>query len=197
MTTALLPSAASHERPNWPRLLTAADLANLPTSILGGDVWYELDDGIPVVHTPQTAKQSRCWTHVLRYLHTVESSGDFKLLGRTGVVLRRDPDRVVGPAISLLDRNRWPPKVSPEDFLETIPDLIVEIRGKKDTILGVGGKVAEYLVAGVIEVWMLDPELHTVATHTVAGNRTLRADESLTSELLPAFRVAVDQFFAE
>ena len=175
MTTAILPSAEPHERPSWPRLLTAADSANLPTSLPGGNVWYELDDGIPVVRTPQTAKQSRCWIQFLRYLHTMESSEGFKLLGRTGIVLRRDPDRVVGPAISVFDRNRWPPKVSAEDFLETIPDLIVEIRGKDDKITVMRGKVAEYLAAGVVEVWVFDPEEQTIVKQGVGRVRKLAA----------------------
>ena len=179
------------------RLLTADDLAKLPTSLPSGDVWYELDNGILVVHSPPTGKQGRCQALVLSYLHLVEASGAGKVLGRAGIILRRSPDRVVGPPVSLIGRDEWPPKVSPEDFLETIPKLVVEIRSKNDTLPEIESKVAEYKAAGVVEVWVLDPEEQSIAVHTAGSVRICALGEPLTSDLLPGFSVPVHLFFAD
>lgn len=127
----------------------------------------------------------------------MEASRADRVLGRAGIILRRNPDRVVGPAVSLLGRDQWPPKVSAEDFLETIPKLIVEIRSKYDTSPEVGSKVAEYLAAGAVEVWVLDPETQTIAKHRADGMWSSAESEILESELLPGFYVRVDHFFAE
>ena len=43
----------------WPRLLTAADLAKMPTSLPGGDVRYELDDGVLVAMAPPGGDHGR------------------------------------------------------------------------------------------------------------------------------------------
>ena len=194
MTKAVLPTVP---RPNWLRLLTIADVAKMPTSLPSGDVWYELDDGILVVHPPATGVQSRAQVLVLSHLHAAEAREIGKLCGRVGIVLRRNPDRVVGPAVSLIGRDQWPPKVTPEDFLETIPKLVVEIRSKNDTMPEIESKVAEYLAAGVIEVWVLDPENKSIAKHRADGVTLLDETEVLESELLPRFNVSVAQFFAD
>ena len=126
-----------------------------------------------------------------------ESKGLGRAYGEVGIVLRRNPDRVVGPAVSLIGRDQWPPKVTPEDFLETIPKLVVEIRSKNDTMPEIESKVAEYLAAGVIEVWVLDPENKSIAKHRADGVTLLDETEVLESELLPRFNVSVAQFFAD
>ena len=197
MTTTLQPPTPAHVRTAWPRLLTAADLARPPTSLPGGDVRYELADGILVIHSPPTGVCGRSQALALSHLHSAEARGVGKLLGRAGVILRRNPDRVVGPAVSLIGRDQWPPKVSPEDFLETIPKLVVEIRSKNDTLPEIESKIAEYLAAGVVEVWVLDPEDQTVAKHHAEGVQILTPDQSLTSDLLLGFNVSVALFFAD
>ena len=120
-----------------------------------------------------------------------------RVMGRAGVVLRRSPDRVVGPPVSLIGRDEWPPKVSPEDFLETIPKLVVEIRSKNDAMPEVESKVGEYLAAGVVEVWALDPDGQTIPKHATGGVQVLGASEELTADLLPGFSVPVHLFFAD
>ena len=87
--------------------------------------------------------------------------------------------------------------MTPEDFLETIPKLVVEIRSKNDTMPEIESKVAEYLAAGVIEVWVLDPENKSIAKHRADGVTLLDETEVLESELLPRFNVSVAQFFAD
>ncbi len=184
--------------PNWPRLLTAADLAEMPTSLPGGDVKYELDDGVLVIMAPPGGDHGRKQNKVCTLLTTeAESKGLGHAYGEVGIVLRRGPDRVPGADAAFLTTDQLPARYSREGYLETIPKLIVEIRSKNDTQSEIEAKAAEYLAAGAVEVWVLDPDAQTIAQHTATGVSTLSADGSLTSELLPGFCVAVSQFFAE
>ncbi len=133
----------------------------------------------------------------MRYLQSIESSGIGKLYGRVGINLRRNPDRVVGPAISVVFNAQRPIRFSPEDFLATIPKLVVEIRSKNDSLGEIESKVAEYLAAGVIEVWVLDPEDQSIAKHMSGEVRTFATADTLTSDLLPGFQVPVAHFLVD
>ena len=193
MTATRTPAA-----PTWPRLLTAADLAKMPTSLPDGDVRYELNDGVLVVMAPPGGDHGRKQHVVGRILdREAESKGLGRAYGETGIILRRGPDRVPGADAAFLTTDQLPARYSREGYLETIPKLVVEIRSKNDTLPEIESKVAEYLAAGVVEVWVLDPEDQTIAKHTDGAVRTYASSESLTSDLLPGFCVAADQFFAE
>ncbi len=184
--------------PAWPRLLTAADLAAMPTSLPGGDVKYELDDGVLVVMAPPGGDHGRKQNKVCSLLsNEAESKGLGHAYGGIGIVLRRGPDRVPGADAAFLTADQLPAKYSREGYLETIPGLIVEIRSKNDTMPEIESKVAEYLAAGAVEIWVLDPDAQTISKHTAVGALLLPAGESLTSDLLPGFRVAINQFFAD
>ncbi len=184
--------------PTWPRLLTAADLAAMPTSLPGGDVKYELDDGVLLVMAPPGGDHGRKQHVVGRILdREAEQKGLGHAYSEVGIVLRRGPDRIPGADAAFLTTDQLPARYSREGYLETIPKLIVEIRSKNDTLPEIESKVAEYLAAGAVEVWVLDPDAKMIAKHTAAGVATLSVEESLTSELLPGFLVAVAQFFAE
>lgn len=117
--------------------------------------------------------------------------------GEVGIVLRRGPDRVLGADAAFLTTDQLPARYTHEGYLETIPKLVVEIRSKNNADAEVESKVAEYFAAGVVEVWVLDPEQRTIAKYTSNGVMEHRAEATLTSDLLPDFRVAVAHFFAD
>src|SRR6185437_1976586 len=96
MSTALLaPPAPSIS--SGPRLLTAADLAKLPTSLASGDVRYELDDGRLIILAPPGFGHSRRQAKIVSYLLTeAEDRGLGEVSAEVAIILRRNPDRVVG-----------------------------------------------------------------------------------------------------
>lgn len=180
------------------KLLTAADLAVLPKRLPSGDVRYELDDGRLVVMPPPGDVHGRRQAKIVSYLMTeAEDRGLGEVRGEVGVVLRRNPDRVVGPdAVFVLARS-LPVARSPEGYLETIPEIVVEIRSKTDTDAEVARKTQEYLAAGVVVVWVIDPDARTV-TECRAGRppRVFAAADTLACDLLPGFAVPVARLFA-
>jgi Uma2 family endonuclease len=81
--------------------------------------------------------------------------------------------------------------------LETIPEIVVEVRSKNDTLAEVQSKIGEYLEAGVREVWAIDRTAKTIAVHSIDGNvRMLRVGDTLTSGLLPAFSMSLNDYYA-
>lgn len=182
------------------RLLTAADLAVFPTDLPSGTVDYELDDGRLVIMTPTGYSHGATQSNVVTQL---KNQGEFRNLGKActevGVVLQRSPDRVRGPDVMFICQKSLPIRRSAEGYLETIPDLVVEVRSKNDTDTEIARKVEEYLRAGVSLIWILDPEARTIVIHRPNGpTETLGDSQELTAgELIPGFSVSVAALFAE
>src|SRR5205823_3140893 len=100
MSTATLPTPAI---PNGVRLLTAADVAVLPTHLPTGDVKYELHDGRLVVMAPPGEGHGRRQARFLAYLFRQgEQLGHGQAYGEVGVLLRRKPDHLRGPDAAFL-----------------------------------------------------------------------------------------------
>lgn len=184
--------------PSSPRLFTAADLAALPTSLPTGDVRYELDDGRLVVMPPPGDIHGHHQSRLTTYL-TVE--GEFKnhgvARGDVGIILRRNPDRVVGPDAAFICNRSLPVRRSKEGYLETIPELVAEVKSKNDSQAEMKSKVEEYLDAGVVVVWVLDPDRQTVVVHRSGiVPLTLTTSDVLTADgLIPNFAVPVSELF--
>jgi Uma2 family endonuclease len=185
-------------RATGPRLLTAADLAAMPTRLPSGDVKFELDDGRLVVMAPPGdihGRQQARWITVL--MTHGEDRGHGQVRGEVGVILRRNPDRVAGPDVAFVASKSLPVRLSSEGYLETIPELIVEVRSPNDTGPEVLRKAAEYLAAGVQLVWVADPESQTVTAYTSANPpQVFSASDSLTADpVIPGFVVPVADLF--
>ena len=113
-----------------------------------------------------------------------------------GFLLERYPDTVRVPDIGFIRRERVP-SVPPQGYFPGAPDLAVEIRSPNDRPGEVDRKIQEYLTAGTIVVWDVDPTTKTVTVHRKgAVPRVLGEDEILTEEdLLPGFSLAVKDVF--
>jgi Uma2 family endonuclease len=198
MSTAILPPSSSPFSPRL-KLLTAADLAVLPTSLPSGDVRYELDDGRLVVMPPLDDVHARRQAKIISYLMT-DAEDRLKLgevRGEVGIILRRDPDRVVGADGAFILTKSLPVVRSKEGFLEKVPEIVIEIRSKNDTTPEVVRKTQEYLAAGIVVVWVLDPDARTV-TECRSGQlpRVFAPTDALTCDPLPGFTVPVARLFA-
>lgn len=180
------------------RLLTAADLAELPTSFSSGDVRYELDDGRLVVLAPPGHTHGRRQAKIVRYLDSeAEDRGLGEVCAEVGIVLRRKPDRVVGADAAFILTSSLPVRRSKEGYLETIPEIVVEVRSKNDSSNEVRAKKEEYFAAGVQLVWVVDTDDKTVAAYQPGRDVQLfTCADSLSTSLLPGFSVPVAKLFA-
>ncbi len=195
-SAATIPEATSLYEPV--RLLTIADVAALPSNLPSGAVRYELIDGRLVVMAPPGVDHSGSQ---VRFGHLLFSYGAqqnwCETFTEVGVILRRAPDTLVGPDVAVVVRDRLPPRLSREGYLETIPDLVVEIRSKNDKPSEIDNKVREYLSAGVRLVWIADPIAMTVTEYRQSQSpRVLAADETLTADdVVPGFSMKVRDGF--
>ena len=190
-TTTLMPPGP----PPVPRLLSAADLAVLPDELPTGPVRYELEDGRLVIMPPPGDIHGAVGGNAVFHLKAAEQAGHGKARTEVGVILRRNPDRVVAPDACFIASTSLPLKLSPEGYLETIPDLVVEVRSKNDTVAELERKAGEYLAAGAKLVWVIDP-LRSVAVVYEAGHppRTLGPADDLTAGgIITGFRLSVGE----
>jgi Uma2 family endonuclease len=180
------------------RLLTAADLAALPDELPSGPVKYELDNGGLIMMAPAGEPHGDVQGSIIADLkYQGERRGYGKAYGEVGVILWRNPFRVVEPDACFVTNASLPVKTSPERYLETIPELVVEVRSKNDTKAYMSRKVADYLQAGVRLVWVIDPDNATVIEHRTGGveNTHKVGDELRCEDIVPGFRVALADMF--
>lgn len=181
-------------------LFTAADVAALPSNLPSGDVKYELNNGNLIVMPPPGDIHGACHSKLAQALmNQGQDRGHGKCRVETGVLLRQDPDTLTGPDVSFITNNRLPLQKSREGYLLTIPELIVEIRSRNDSNSYIVEKVRDYLKAGVLVVWVVDPAKRIVTEHRPDQTPRVFADvDSLAlADLIPDFSLAVEAIFKD
>ena len=195
-------SASLIERPlpHSQRLLTCADVVKLPESLDSGDVSYELDNGRLVIMAPPGDQHAAIQLNVGYELKRQgEVAGYGKARTEVGVVLWRNPDRLVGADAAFVATASLPMVVSREGYLETIPDLVVEIRSRNDTLPELMAKAQDYLTAGVKIVWLVDPQSRSVMVY-VGQTEPTRVEEHEVlnaGEIIPGFQYKVSDLLQQ
>lgn len=182
------------------RLLTCADVVKLPESLDSGDVSYELDNGRLVIMAPPGDQHAAIQLNVGYELKRQgEVAGHGKARTEVGVILWRNPDRLVGADAAFVATASLPIVVSREGYLETIPDLVVEIRSRNDTLPEMMAKAQDYLTAGVKIVWLVDPQSRCVLVYVGQSEPTrVEANEILNAgEIIPGFQFKVSDLLQQ
>ena len=116
----------------------------------------------------------------------------------TGFYLGRGPDTVRAPDVAFVRAERIPADEDRRGFFEGPPDLAVEIVSPNDRVAEILEKVSDYLRAGTLEVWLIDPRKRTITIY-VDDDAPRMLDESMTltdSRALPGFAEPAAAFFA-
>jgi Uma2 family endonuclease len=182
------------------RLFTVADLEALPTELPSGPIDYELDNGRLVFVVPPGNIHGAAQLNIGTQLKLQgELKGHGKARTEVGVILWRKPDRIVTPDVLFIAKKSLPIRTSREGYLETIPELVVEIRSKNDSLKYVQRKVQHYLKAGVEIVWVADAEPKTVTAHTATSAPLVygEADKLKLPRLIPGFSMRVADVFRD
>jgi Uma2 family endonuclease len=202
MSNPVAPAGLAHLYEGYePKLLTAADLAALPSELPSGTVRYELHHGLFVTLPPHEDVHGAVESNLATELkvqgellgHGKARSGD------VGIVLARNPGDVDGADAVFITNARLPIRRSPEGYLETIPELIVEVRSKNDSLAALERKAQNYLQAGAVVVWVVDPINRNVVEYRQGvASRTYAEDDTLTvPDLIPGFAVVVREALRE
>jgi Uma2 family endonuclease len=133
-------------------------------------------------------------------LHSYVRQNDLGVVvsAEAGFIVGRDPDTVRVPDVAFVRKDRIPKAGRPQKFWIGAPDLAVETMSPNDTVYEVDEKVEEWLTAGALLVWVLNPRQKTVTVHRAERTvQILRLGDVLDGEnVVPGFRMPVSDVFA-
>jgi Uma2 family endonuclease len=111
----------------------------------------------------------------------------------TGFVTEREPDSVRGPDIAYWTRERL--GEVPVSYIETPPDMLVEVLSPSNTTRQIRSKLIEYFARGVRLVWVVAPEDRTLTIYrTPDEGRVLHETATVTGDdVLPGFTCRVSE----
>jgi Uma2 family endonuclease len=194
--------AIANSRPHVeaaPHAFTAADLPEMPGELPSGPVRYELDNGRLVAMSPPGHIHGKIVMRIGSELRQAgEKQGHGEVSGaESGVLLWRNPDRVVGVDAVFICAASLPSKLTAEGYLETIPDLVVEVVSKNDTRPYVQRKVDDYLQAGVRVVWVADPDARTLTEHRRDQDPRVftESEPVVLPDLIPGLQISLKEMF--
>jgi Uma2 family endonuclease len=182
------------------KMFTIEDLAALPIEVPSGPVDYELDNGRLLTMVPPGDLHGAIQARIVAQLVVQgEHRGQGVARSEVGIVLRRNPDRLVGADAAFIARDSLPIRRSPEGYLETMPDLVVEVRSRNDPLAYVQRKVEDYLAAGVRSVLVIDPEPQSATVHSRANPPRVfgKLDTLRLDDVIPGFCLPVVDLFPE
>ena len=179
-----------------PKLVTVDDLLELPS-----DLRCELIEGHLVEMSPtQNAHivvTSRLSRQLGRYFDDNPEMGDV-WIGEGGYIVGRDPDTVAAPDLAIVSVDQAKQgSADGRGFMPFAPIIPVEIKSPNDTEAEIARKLSLYLEAGALEVWWVRPAHKTITIHRPDGSiDLLRVGDTLTSDILPGFRLELGDLFA-
>ncbi len=122
------------------------------------------------------------------------------LSGDAPFVLERNPegrDTLRGLDIAYISADRFPGKL-PRSPLHVAPDLAVEIISPSNKAEDIEKKIEQFLDAGTTMIWIVYPDLRSIAVHMDDGTFKLKESDALTGgEVLPSFTIPVSEIFAD
>jgi Uma2 family endonuclease len=112
----------------------------------------------------------------------------------TGFKIGSDPDTVRAPDVGFIRASRVPTPL-PRGFSDIAPDLAVEVLSPDDRAGEVLAKVSDWLNAGCVLVWVVDPDRRLARVYRADGSESLvPSDASLDGEaVMPGFTCHVDE----
>jgi Uma2 family endonuclease len=151
----------------------------------------ELINGEVVAIPPTGGAASYSQTEMLRLLHACQDRGQLE-----GRVLA-DVFVLIGPGYLAPDIAWWAtdPAIGP-GAIDIVPDLVVEVLSPSTRENDLGPKRAQYLDAGVRELWLVDPTSRSVLVVAAGRDEWLSEDGELRSPLLPGCELPLRVLFA-
>jgi Uma2 family endonuclease len=157
----------------------------------------ELIDGV-LVEKAMGFYESRLAAVLIFYLLSFLKGKRLGVVAGEQGTVRLRPGLVRIPDISFVSWERIPGgKLVPGGFLETAPDLAVEILSPSNTEGEISRKLRELFAAGTRLAW--DPELKTVRVFfSPDESQLLTCNDTLDGgDVLPGFRLSLKEFFDE
>lgn len=115
----------------------------------------------------------------------------------TGFIVERGPDTVRAPDIGFVSKAKLQRVGIPKKFFPEAPDAAVEVLSPSDTVDEVDEKVQQWLAAGTLLVWVVNPRQKTVTVYRPNVKPIiLTVDDILDGgDVIPGFRLPVRDIF--
>lgn len=175
--------------------LTLEDFLALPDS----DVIYELVNGqaVPKFAVPEMSP---------KFFHSSITGALFILLsqwsqqrGRVRIewaiaLTRADAAWVPVPDLTYISYDRLPADWMKDEACPISPELVIEIISLGQTFGEMTEKATDYLTAGILRVWVVDPRAKSITVFTPNSlPRTYRGDMAIADSLLPDLSLTTNQ----
>ncbi|PJF42126.1 MAG: Uma2 family endonuclease [Candidatus Thermofonsia Clade 1 bacterium] len=164
------------------------------------DKRFELHDGVICEMAPSSALAT------VIAMRLAVLIGNYVYAAQRGVLTGADggfqltANDVLAPDVAFIRAERLT-GIQRRGFFQIAPDLAIEVVSPSDSIPAVQRKAARYLTLGVREVWIIYPDEQTADIYRLAEApnrlevRQIPADGALESDLLPEFRLPLQQLF--
>ena len=176
-------------------LVTADELLRMPDD----GRRYELIEGELIEMAPAGGRHGNIGVRIVGFLFQyIYKTNLGELFGAdTGFFLQRDPDTVRAPDAAFIAMERIPPDGIPSGFIDTIPDLVVEVVSPSDRAGQVQAKIEQWIEHGVKLVWLVHPEQRSITVYrSLSEVHVLHEGDTLTGgQVLPGFSCAVSDIF--
>ncbi len=180
------------------KLMTAEeffDFSNLPRN---RDRHFELEEGRVVeVSRPGELHGVVCGNTVWLFgSYTRRIKRGRVISNDTGLIIKRDPDTVRGPDVSLYTDNKKYEKLE-RKYLKAPPTAIVEVLSPNDRIGKMIKRLKRFLAMGVLLAWLVDPEARNVMIMRKGQEPIVLEEDEEIANLpeLPGFRCRVAELF--
>jgi Uma2 family endonuclease len=113
-----------------------------------------------------------------------------------GFLIAHAPDTVRAPDVAFVRAERIP-SGGVKGFFQGPPDIAIEVVSPNDRASEVTAKAQDWLQAGCLLVWIVDPETRTISVYHSRNKIAVLAEtDTLTGgDLLPGFSVSVADIF--
>ena len=100
------------------------------------------------------------------------------------------------PDLLFVSSDRLPPNYEDDGPRPVPPNVAIEIISPDQTFGAMAEKASDYLMAGTLGVWIIDPRAQTVTVfHPQAVPITYRGNTVINEPQLPAFKISAQSIF--
>jgi Uma2 family endonuclease len=144
---------------------------------------------VPPIGRPASSAQGEVYLALRRWQEDTDDKGLFL----QDVFIAFPAGSRPAPDISYWNATRRPP--IEQGAVQNVPDLIVEVLSPSTRANDEGAKRELYMSSGVRELWLVDPDTHTVTRVQPDGasDEALGDEATLDSELLPGFALEISR----
>jgi len=149
----------------------------------------ELVDGEMIVASPASEPHERVFGFLFSVLELFVTEHDLGIVRGSRTAMRLSEKEVYEPDILFVSKERL--SLVQDTYLDGPADLVIEILSRSTAHFDRGHKLANCALAGVREVWLIDPGKRTAEFYRISGARyeliPLDADGIFRSQALPGF----------